>query len=198
MKISICLFIYFIKFEYFLIIESPAVSINEDLIFQVIDHDPRTRDEILGKITIPLNYFMDQTRHNQWFDLSDNYGHITVNSLHLEIQWIHSKVYFYCYIKYFLKKKMKFLKESIVKLEETIKIQEEDIIEFENDLAILYEPFRELHPLIKKGFLHSVNDQNQEMNRNEYNDVEKMQIQGFFSFNFLKIYEKFIFLFFKI
>eukprot|EP01017_Pseudomicrothorax_dubius_P036248 TRINITY_DN5171_c0_g1_i2.p1 TRINITY_DN5171_c0_g1~~TRINITY_DN5171_c0_g1_i2.p1 ORF type:complete len:456 (+),score=128.33 TRINITY_DN5171_c0_g1_i2:36-1403(+) len=85
------------------------------------------REEFLGHIEIPLNSFRDQQKQEEWYDLLDKNGAQTRGRLHLGVQWIYSRV--------------RYLASVVLKWDEHIKMQEEDKLDFQRDLAALYEPF---------------------------------------------------------
>lgn len=67
----------------------------------------------------------------------DTSGSLTDVKLTLSIQWIYSK--------------SKFLREIIEKFDSNIKYYESDIVDYENDLAQLYAPFKGLVGMYRKS-----------------------------------------------
>lgn len=128
----------------------------EEIHVVVLAYEPRSRDDVLGEIIIPVSRLKDQYRHDELFDLHDISGHPVSGKIHLSLQWIHSRV--------------KYLNDVVRKWDDHIRSQIEDKADFERDLATLYEPFKGLVNLRNKT---SQVRQPQQPLRNDFSALER-------------------------
>ena len=76
---------------------------NGEMLIQVFNKSEISKDELIGKCSVPLEEFKDQSTHEKWFHLE---GKTNSSRILLSVQWIHRKT--------------KYLKDKITKLQREI------------------------------------------------------------------------------
>jgi len=133
----------------------------EEIQVVVLTYDPRSRDEVLGEVIIPVSRLKDQYRHDELFDLHGINGQPVSGKVHLVLHWIHSRV--------------KYLSDVVRKWDEHIRAQFEDKSDFEKDLQTLYEPFKGLLRLKNKP---TQTRQAPVVQKNDFSAIERGPVGG--------------------
>mmetsp|Transcript_14763 Transcript_14763/g.16952 ORF Transcript_14763/g.16952 Transcript_14763/m.16952 type:complete len:475 (+) Transcript_14763:35-1459(+) len=107
-----------------------AIVTGKEIIRILICADIDGRQVVLGEIRTNLEGLRDQAVHSGNLELSSTEGKPVNGFVQLSMQWIHSA--------------KQYLKEVLAKWEEHIENTKQDLLDYEDDLRKLYEPFKNL------------------------------------------------------